>query len=132
MIVLLIYFLCFKVNLVTTEEKRLLLNDPDVLIDRLNHVENIVAILNATARQCTTENKQQAITNQQQEKAIQQQQFLIQQHQMSTQQQNTSIQQQKTLIQQHEQTVKQLQGSIIRIQSESLLSFLLQGIFRNP
>ncbi|XP_071124083.1 short-chain collagen C4-like [Mytilus edulis] len=119
----LIFFLCFKVNLVTTEEKRLLLNDPDVLVNRLNNVENIVAILNATVRQLTTENKQQAATNQQQEKTIQLQQSSIQQQQMSIQQQNTSIQRHQTLIQQQqvlikqqEQTVKQLQGSIISIQ----------------
>ncbi|VDI12476.1 Hypothetical predicted protein [Mytilus galloprovincialis] len=83
------------VNQVTIEEKRLLLNDPDVLVNRQNHVENIVAMLNATVRQLTTENKQHVVTNQRQEKPIQQQQFSIKQ------QQNTSIQQHQTLIQQH-------------------------------
>ncbi|CAG2198484.1 unnamed protein product [Mytilus edulis] len=119
------------VNLVTTEEKRLLLNDPDLLVNRLNHVENVVAILNATVRQLTTENNQQAVTNQQQEKTIQEQQSSIQQQQMSIQQQNTSIQQHQTLIQQHqvlikqhEQTIKQLQGSIISIQSKSHLNYV--------
>ncbi|CAC5406424.1 unnamed protein product [Mytilus coruscus] len=87
------------VNLVTTEEKRLLLNDPDVLINRLNRVENIVAILNARVRQLTTENKQQALTIQQQGKNHQQQQTSNQQQLILIQQQTTSLQQQQTLIQ---------------------------------
>ncbi|XP_063416299.1 myb-like protein K [Mytilus trossulus] len=120
------------VNMVTLEEKRFLINDQDILIDRLNRVENIVAILNATVKQLSTENQQQGLTIQQQEKTIQQQQTSILEHQTSIQQQKTLTQQQqslinqqqisiyqeqtsnqhkKTLIQQHEQTIKQLQGS---------------------
>ncbi|VDI47796.1 Hypothetical predicted protein [Mytilus galloprovincialis] len=120
------------VNMVTLEEKRFLINDQDILIDRLNRVENIVAILNATVKQLSTENQQQGLTIQQQEKTIQQQQTSILEHQTSIQQQKTLTQQQQslinqqqisiyqqqtsnqhqqTLIQQHEQTIKQLQGS---------------------
>ncbi|CAC5406469.1 unnamed protein product [Mytilus coruscus] len=99
----LVYFSSVYVNLVTTEEKRLLFNDPDVLVNRLNRVENIVAILNATVRQLTTKNQQQAVTIQQQENMILQQQ--------------TSIQQQYTLNQQQEQTIKLLQSSANSIKS---------------
>ncbi|VDI12477.1 Hypothetical predicted protein, partial [Mytilus galloprovincialis] len=91
----------YKVNLVTTEEKRLLLNDPDVLVNRLNRVESVLAILNATVKQLTTDNKQQAVTIQQQENMIQQQQI--------------SIQQQQTLTQQQEQTIKLMQSSVTSI-----------------
>ncbi|XP_076070768.1 uncharacterized protein LOC143042369 [Mytilus galloprovincialis] len=124
-IVCLYFFLCFKVNMVKLEEKRLLLDDQDILINRLNRVENIVAILNATVKQLSIENQQQTLTIQQQEKTIQQhqtsiqqqktltqqQQSLINQQQISIYQQQTSNQHQQTLIQQHEQTIKQLQGS---------------------
>ncbi|XP_071124087.1 TBC1 domain family member 5 homolog A-like [Mytilus edulis] len=120
------------VHLITSEEKRLLLNDPDVLVNRLNRVENIVAILNATVKRLSTENQQQTLTIQQQEKTIQQhqistlqqqawitqqntsnqqQQASIQQHQALIQQQQTTIQQQQTINQQQEQTIKQLQSS---------------------
>ncbi|XP_071126811.1 uncharacterized protein [Mytilus edulis] len=103
MIVWLIYFLCFKVNLVTTEEKRLLLNDQDVLVNRLNRLESVMAVLNATVKQLTTDNLQQAVTIQKQENMIQQQQ--------------TSIQQQQTLTQQQEQTIKLMQSSENSIKS---------------
>lgn len=100
MILWLIYFLCFKVDLVTTEEKRLLLNDPDVMNNRLNRMESVVAILNATVRQLTSENHQQILTNQQQDIIIQQQQ---------------------TSIQQQEQTIKVLQSSFNSIKSKTVL-----------
>lgn len=61
----LLYFLCIKVSLITTEEKRLLLNDPDVLVNRMNRLESIVAVLNSTVQQ-------QSITIQKQEKTIKQ------------------------------------------------------------
>ncbi|CAC5406470.1 unnamed protein product [Mytilus coruscus] len=72
MILLLVYFLCFRVNIVHTEDKRLLLNDPDVLVNRLNRVESVLAVLNSTVVQLKTENQQQALTIQQQERTIQQ------------------------------------------------------------
>ncbi|VDH96285.1 Hypothetical predicted protein [Mytilus galloprovincialis] len=84
------YPLTCVVDLVTTEEKRLLLNDLDVMNNRLNRMEGVVAILNATVRQLTSENHQQLLTNQQQDIVIQQQQ---------------------TSIQQQEQTIKLLQNS---------------------
>ncbi|VDI47797.1 Hypothetical predicted protein [Mytilus galloprovincialis] len=59
------YPLTCVVSLVTTEEKRLLLNDPDVLLNRLNRLESVVAVLNNTVQQ-------QAITIQKQEKTIKQ------------------------------------------------------------
>ncbi|XP_063414615.1 uncharacterized protein LOC134696631 [Mytilus trossulus] len=65
MIAWLIYFLFIKVYLVTTEDKRLLLNDPDVLVNRLNRLESVVAVLNNTVQQ-------QSITIQKQEKTIKQ------------------------------------------------------------
>ncbi|XP_076070769.1 uncharacterized protein LOC143042370 [Mytilus galloprovincialis] len=124
MIIWLIYFFCFSVNLVTTEEKRILLNDPDVLVNRLNRVENIVAILNATVKQLSTENQQQTLTILQQEKTIQQlqistlqQQALITRHNISNQEQQALIQQQQTINQQQEQTIKQLQSSFNSIPS---------------
>ncbi|CAG2187045.1 unnamed protein product [Mytilus edulis] len=42
--------------------KRLLLNDPDVVQDRLNRMENMLVILNNTVKQQTTTNQQQATT----------------------------------------------------------------------
>ncbi|VDH99287.1 Hypothetical predicted protein [Mytilus galloprovincialis] len=83
MILWLIYFLCFKVDLVTTEEKRLLLNDPDVMNNRLNRMESVVAILNATVKQLTSQNHQLILTNQQQDIIIQQQQTSIQQQEQT-------------------------------------------------
>ena len=38
--------------------KRLLLNDPDVIAERLTRLEGTVAILDATVKQLTTENQQ--------------------------------------------------------------------------
>ncbi|VDH99288.1 Hypothetical predicted protein, partial [Mytilus galloprovincialis] len=135
------------VNLVTTEEKRLLLNDPDVLVNRLNRVENIVATLNATVKRLSTENQQQTLTIQQQEKTIQQhqistlqqqawitqqntsnqqQQASIEQQQALIQQQQTTIQQQQTINQQQEQTIKQLQSSFNSIPSKT---FFIQKRF---
>ncbi|XP_076070771.1 uncharacterized protein LOC143042372 [Mytilus galloprovincialis] len=72
MILLLIYFLCVRGNIVYTEDKRLLLNDPDVLVNRLNRLESVVTVLNSTVVQLKTENQQQASTIIQQEKTIQQ------------------------------------------------------------
>ncbi|CAC5406467.1 unnamed protein product [Mytilus coruscus] len=94
------YPLTCVVNTVKTNEKRLLLNDPDVLVNRLNRVESIVSILNATVKQLSTENQQQMLTIQQREKTINQQQTSIHQKQTSIQQHNTSIQQQQAFIQQ--------------------------------
>lgn len=122
MILWFMYVLCFRVDMVSTEEKRLLLNDPDVLVNRLNRVESILAILNATVKQQSTENQQMAVTIQQQNNMIQQQQTSIQKLQATNQQQQTSTLQQQTLIQQHEQTIKQLQGSFSRTQSKIFVS----------
>ncbi|VDI29571.1 Hypothetical predicted protein [Mytilus galloprovincialis] len=65
MILWLVYVLCFRVNIVQTEDKRLLLNDPDVLVNRLNRLESVVAVLNNTVVQLKTENQQQEQTIQQ-------------------------------------------------------------------
>ncbi|CAG2246629.1 unnamed protein product [Mytilus edulis] len=67
------------VYLVTTEEKRLLLNDPDVLVNRLNRLESVLAVLNSTVQQISTENQQQSITIQQQQISNQHQEHTIKQ-----------------------------------------------------
>lgn len=72
MILWLVYVFCFRVNIVHTEDKRLLLNDPDVLVNRLNRMESVMTVLNSTVVQLKTESQQQAFTVQKQEQTIQQ------------------------------------------------------------
>lgn len=79
-------FLCFILfNVVTVyvtgenDVKRLLLNDPDVVQDRFNRMENMLAMLNSTVKQLSLSTLQQATTIQQQGTTIQQQQTEIRQ-----------------------------------------------------
>lgn len=83
-------FLCFiSFNVVTfyvtgeKDVKRLLLNDPDVVQDRLNRMENMLVRLNNTVKQQSLAIQQQATINQQQATTIQLQQSEIKQLQSS-------------------------------------------------
>ncbi|VDI47798.1 Hypothetical predicted protein [Mytilus galloprovincialis] len=82
-------YIKYVYTVVLAEEKRLLLNDPDVLVNRLNRLENVMVVLNSTVLQ-------QSIT---------------------IQQQSLTIQQQQTSIHQQELTIKQLQDTIKNSQS---------------
>lgn len=111
-------FLCFisfiAVTINVTGEKdvkRLLLNDPDVVNDRLNRMENMLAILNKTVKQQSLSIQQQVTINQQQATTIQQQAASLQQHSTTIQQQASSIQQQATTIQLQRTEIRQLQST---------------------
>ncbi|XP_063415708.1 uncharacterized protein LOC134697384 [Mytilus trossulus] len=98
--------------------KRLLLNDPDVVQDRLNRMENMLVILNNTVKQQSqsillqaTTIKQQATTIQQHDTTIQQQGTTIQQQGTTIHQQATDLQQQATTIQLQQTEIRQLRSS---------------------
>ncbi|CAC5409099.1 unnamed protein product [Mytilus coruscus] len=75
------------------DEKRLLLNSPDVVQDRLNRMENQLATLNNAVQQQSQTIQQQALTVQQQGTIIQQQGTTIQQQSKTIQLQHTEIRQ---------------------------------------
>lgn len=64
----------------------MLLNDPDVINNRLIRLEGIVSMLNASLQQVTTENQKQEQENQRQNQEIQQQRLTIQTQDKSIQQ----------------------------------------------
>lgn len=65
MFVFLFLSICLNVLIVNTlqeDSKRLLLNDPDVILDRLTRLENQVVQLQNDNKILTQENQQQALT----------------------------------------------------------------------
>ncbi|XP_071128141.1 uncharacterized protein [Mytilus edulis] len=109
------FMIFFVVTFYVTGEKdvkRLLLNDPDVVNDRLNRMENMLVILNNTVKQQSQSILKQATT-------IKQQATTIQQHDTTIQQQGATIHQQSTSIQQQGATIQQ-QGTTIHQQATDL------------
>ncbi|XP_063416064.1 short-chain collagen C4-like [Mytilus trossulus] len=96
-----LYQFCTSSNI---NSKRLLLNDPDVINNRLIRLEGIVSMLNASLQQVTTENQKQEQENQQQNQEIHRQNQEILR-------QNQDIQQQRLTIQTQDKSIQQLSSN---------------------
>lgn len=88
-----VIYCCDLISLCTSSNsKRLLLNDPDVINNRLIRLEGIVSMLNTSLQLVTTENHRQEQEIQRQSQEIQQQRLTIQKQDKTVEQLSSNIQ----------------------------------------